>query len=144
MVGYELEGIEVDHCLDCLGTWLDSGELEMLAELEGVPDGAFREAVLRETASRETDHGKTERRCPRCQRRLREVVAGPPRDGVEVDRCPRRCGLWFDQGEIVTVLERFHEGEPGAVAEFFRRLYRSELGGAEGALDADPDRKDRE
>ena len=32
MITMELDEVEVDHCLDCGGIWLDSGELEMLLD----------------------------------------------------------------------------------------------------------------
>lgn len=43
MVAFELEGVEVDRCVVCGGTWLDAGELEMIAGLSGVEvDGLVR------------------------------------------------------------------------------------------------------
>ncbi len=33
MVAFELEGVEIDRCLACEGTWLDAGELELIVEL---------------------------------------------------------------------------------------------------------------
>ena len=30
MITLELDEVEIDHCLDCGGIWLDSGELEQL------------------------------------------------------------------------------------------------------------------
>ncbi|MCH2376546.1 MAG: zf-TFIIB domain-containing protein, partial [Planctomycetes bacterium] len=35
LVAFELEGIEIDHCVECKGTWLDAGELQMFLELAG-------------------------------------------------------------------------------------------------------------
>ena len=34
MVVLELDQIEIDHCLNCGGIWLDAGELELLLETE--------------------------------------------------------------------------------------------------------------
>ena len=39
MVALQLEGVEIDHCLACRGTWLDAGELEQLAEFSGADPG---------------------------------------------------------------------------------------------------------
>ena len=35
MVTLELDGIEVDRCFACNGTWLDEGELEWIGRFEG-------------------------------------------------------------------------------------------------------------
>src|SRR5438093_899662 len=35
MLVFELDGVEIDRCLSCRGTWLDAGELEQIARLEG-------------------------------------------------------------------------------------------------------------
>ena len=32
MITLELEDVEIDHCLDCGGIWLDAGELELLLD----------------------------------------------------------------------------------------------------------------
>ena len=39
MIALELEGIEIDHCLDCGGTWLDGGEIEAISERAGGDPG---------------------------------------------------------------------------------------------------------
>jgi Zn-finger nucleic acid-binding protein len=119
LVVYELEGVEIDHCLKCRGTWLDAGELQQIAELAGAAPGKL-EAALAEGGGEK--HGS--RRCVRCRGRLR--VAGI--QGVEIDRCPRGHGLWFDRGEMKTLVSTF-EGEDGAAARFFGDLLRSELKG---------------
>ena len=120
MVAYELEGVEIDHCVSCLGTWLDAGELEMLAELAGVSAGAMSEAL---TARRRGP--RTRRRCPRCPRRLREIDIGETQ-AVSIDTCPWGHGLWFDRGEMQAVMRSVAGGEEGEVARFFAELYRSE------------------
>ena len=120
LVTYELDSIEIDHCVTCLGTWLDAGELEMIAERAGVASGAMTIALNKRREGR-----PTKRRCPRCRRRLREIdICGT--QTVSIDTCPRRHGLWFDRGEMQAVIRSFAEGEAGEVARFFADLYRSE------------------
>ncbi len=113
LVSYELEGVEIDSCLSCGGTWLDAGELERIA---GVSEGALSEALLRGAGGK---HGK--RRCVRCRGTLRVVCV----NGVELDRCPRGDGLWFDRNEMEAVIASFKDGEAGAVARFFGDLYKA-------------------
>ena len=117
MIVYEWAGVEVDHCLACGGTWLDAGELESIGARAGAQPGRLAQA-LRE--ARDGVAGR--RRCPRCRKRLRRILVGAARP-VELDRCPRGHGLWFDRGEIQALIARFEEGEEGAVARFFANLY---------------------
>ena len=123
MIAYELTGIEIDHCIQCLGTWLDEGEIEAIAELAGVDPGPFQSVL---DAPRRTGT-KSEKPCPRCRRRLRTGDVSAEGASVEIDRCDRGCGLWLDRGEMKDLLEVFHEDEEGAIAAFFKDLYRSEL-----------------
>jgi Zn-finger nucleic acid-binding protein len=85
----EVEGVELDFCVESHGYWLDEGELEVLlvsttavlgAEVEGTP-------------------GK--RRCPRCRR---VMLMHGAFDSLELDLCPRGDGVWFDEGELDVLL----------------------------------------
>ncbi len=121
MLVLELEGIEIDHCLECLGTWLDSGEIEMICAQAGGDVTALAKAIG------DARRGpKTDARCPRCGARLRSLHIGE-RTEVELDFCPRDHGLWFDRGEMRTLISA-HEDEGGReVGAFFADLYRSEM-----------------
>jgi Zn-finger nucleic acid-binding protein len=120
LIVLEFEGIEVDHCMSCGGTWLDAGELERITELAGAEPGSLSQAL--EKAKGE----KGDRKCPRCRRRLRRISVGEPA-AVEIDKCPKGDGLWFDKGEIYTVVKDFETGEGGLVARFFSEVFKSEL-----------------
>ena len=48
MITLELEQVEVDHCLECRGIWLDAGELELLL---GDAERAEFEARIKADAS---------------------------------------------------------------------------------------------
>ena len=113
-MAFELQGVEIDRCVLCGGTWLDAGELEQIAEMGGVEPGRFALALGRARAGK-----RGRRRCPRCRRRMRLVTVGEGSGGVELDRCPRGHGLWLDRGEMVAVIRLFRHGEEGAVARFF-------------------------
>ncbi len=123
MVVFEWEGVEIDHCPSCGGTWLDGGELEQIAGREGVPPGRIT-AALRDAKGEK--HGG--RRCPRCTARLRSVAVHE----VTIDRCPRRHGLWFDPGEMRALLRSFKEGEEGAASRFLVEFFRAETTGKGG------------
>ncbi|MFQ5429693.1 MAG: zf-TFIIB domain-containing protein [Phycisphaerae bacterium] len=121
MVIIELEGVEVDHCLVCRGTWLDAGEIEIIADRAGADAGRLSGAI--EGATRTA---RSARRCPRCRRRLRQIHLERPA-GLELDACPRGHGLWFDRGEMRALVGSASDGADRAVAEFFGRCYRGEL-----------------
>jgi Zn-finger nucleic acid-binding protein len=116
LVGFELDGIELDHCIDCRGIWLDPGELEAIADAAGVAPGGL-------SGTLHVAKGKkhSERKCPRCDRRLRVIHLGV-NGALEIDRCPHGDGLWFDRGEMETLIASFDKGEEGAVARFLADL----------------------
>lgn len=123
MVAYELDGVEIDHCLECSGTWLDYGELDQITELSGVSPGPLSRALDEAVSG-----SATRRRCPRCSRKLRSLRVGCE-PTVDLDRCPGGHGLWFDHGELETVV-RDHAGDTddeGEVARFFGRLFQDSL-----------------
>lgn len=124
MVVLELEGIEIDYCADCGGTWLDTGELEQILELGDVPAGRLAALIEPEDAGR---RGK--RRCPRCRRRLAQVTIGDSGTAaaVEVDRCRLGHGLWLDAGELRALVRLLAGSEEGAVAQFFLDALGHEL-----------------
>jgi Zn-finger nucleic acid-binding protein len=125
LVAGEMEGLEIDYCAACGGTWLDAGELEQIAERAGAAPDALSRALASAGRPR-----LNERRCPRCAKPLREVAVEKPEGvgpAVRIDRCPRGDGLWFDRGELKTLVARFDEGESGAVARFIGELFRHDL-----------------
>ena len=113
MVVFGLEGVEIDRCLTCGGTWLDAGEIDQIGTLAGVPHGRLTEALEKGGGDK---HGH--RRCPRCPGTLRVVHV----ESVELDRCPYGHGLWFDAKEIEGLIAGFTEGEAGGVAAHLSEL----------------------
>ncbi len=124
LIALEFEGIEIDYCPECKGVWLDRGELAMICELAGVASGTLTDALY-QTAELRPGTG----RCPRCRARLGVIPVAGGGASVELDRCPRHHGLWFDHGEIKSVVECFGQqagAEPEAVARFFAEVFKSE------------------
>jgi Zn-finger nucleic acid-binding protein len=126
MVAYELEGVEIDHCVSCGGTWLDGGELEQIAEVAGAPSEDLARAVEAAGSGK-----RTRMRCPRCPTRLREIRIGDS-PTVQVDHCPEGHGLWFDRGEMLTAIRAYAGEKDAVVARFFAELYRSEIESVSG------------
>jgi len=107
MIVLEVDKVEIDHCTACGGVWLDAGELELLLE-----DATNKEDLAR-TLVELTEGRARKRRCPICARKLSKVMYGPERD-LELDRCPRGHGIWFDRDELCRALQlgRFEKGRP--------------------------------
>ena len=126
----EFEQVEIDFCLECRGVWLDSGELELVGEKAGILQEDLLTAL--ETAPPDAEQRGAKRKCPVCRARLEKVTAAlaPP---LELDRCPRGHGLWFDQGELSAVVRAAEADENNVLAQFFADL---ESGGDEGATDS--------
>ncbi len=122
LVAFELDGIEIDRCVDCGGVWLDAGELEWIAERADARPGALTRALAEAKGDR---RGK--RRCPRCRRKLRVIHMEGDNTRIELDRCPVGDGLWLDSGEMQSLIAMFaHDGrtdEESAVAAFFADFY---------------------
>ncbi len=131
-----VEGIEIDNCTLCGGTWLDKGELEVLqrahehdhdSELLVDPAGA---AMAFEMARQELEPAVD---CPRCSAELqRHEYAWTSQ--VVIDECPNGCGLWLDKGEIEQIelfFERQHQAPDGLLdprrmwARFLAEIRRS-------------------
>ena len=96
MLVLELEGIEIDYCPLTNGIWLDSGELELLFDERKAADDLM--------ASFQPDASNREKkvRCPICNKKMEKVLV----DGkVVIDRCFKGHGLWFDEGELLQILE---------------------------------------
>ncbi|MFO7652600.1 MAG: zf-TFIIB domain-containing protein [Candidatus Krumholzibacteriia bacterium] len=150
----EHDGVELDHCSECGGTWFDSGELALL--FAGEPSGGShaggpdpeslgmwvnpeRIAALPDAAGDEKP-----RRCPICRTRMRKVNIGPS-NRVLIDACPRGHGLWFDDTEVATLAADLS----AAVGELPRRAaaFLGDTVGeaaARSAASADHERKDVE
>ncbi|MBV8879633.1 MAG: zf-TFIIB domain-containing protein [Planctomycetaceae bacterium] len=110
LIVFELDGVEIDRCLRCGGTWLDAGELDQLARLDGGARGPL-DAALAEAA----DGPRGDRRCVRCSSKMTIVTV----QSVDIDRCPRGHGHWFDRSEIETLLAG---NRSGGVAAFLGQL----------------------
>jgi Zn-finger nucleic acid-binding protein len=98
MIVLEVQEIEIDHCLECGGVWLDGGELELL--LEGAEE---RDALLSSMAI-DTATSEKKIKCPLCSKKMDKVLCGTGTK-VLIDRCSANDGIWFDKGELNEIME---------------------------------------
>ena len=88
-----VEGVTVDRCPSCTGTWFDHHELsELLAE------EARRVASLRRGSENEYAEG-LKGQCPRDASQLLRVYSSIDRS-VILDGCAECHGIWLDGGEF--------------------------------------------
>ena len=118
MVAYEFEGVEIDRCLKCGGTWLDGGELEQICRMAEVATGPLTDAIEQAAGTKNRD-----RRCPRCAKAM-ETISVDPKRPVQLERCPFGDGLWLDRGEMRRLIDATDDSAAGAVARFFADLYQ--------------------
>ena len=117
----EWRGVEVDFCTECEGIWLDEGELELLVPPESEKASSIAAALDEPSPPK----GAGDRKCPVCGKRMALVDIPITRGNdnqesfVEVDKCPRKHGLWFDKGELQTIISS--SGEP--VSDFLSELF---------------------
>jgi hypothetical protein len=107
MITFELEQVEVDHCLRCGGVWLDAGELETL-----LGDSVQAQQLLSSFKPQPRCPEKP-RKCPICLRKMRKIIVAEQAPAVLIDQCPKQHGLWFDKNELPQVLQTasFDEGQ---------------------------------
>ncbi len=123
MVVLEYDAVEVDYCTTCGGVWLDAGELELLFSDE--QEGRDFLACRGEAAY---SGGEKPHPCPICGKKMaKELVAGET--PVLFDHCPQGDGLWFDRGELATVLRQGGALNNATVSDFLKDLFGSETGG---------------
>ena len=100
MVILELNQVEIDYCTSCKGIWLDRGELDLI----------FSSADKKEIAksfSVKNDFDEIKRRCPICKKKMDKVEF--ENTGIIIDRCSDDHGVWFDSGELKSILKTAEE-----------------------------------
>lgn len=124
IVALELNEIEVDHCLNCGGVWLDPDEMDLL--LEGSPG---REEIRKNTRA---DGGVGERvlSCPLCRKKMEKLrVARDSGAGLRIDRCVNGHGTWLDGGELHALVALSDFPAVHRIHEFLRAVFRGPQAG---------------
>ncbi len=112
MIILEYEGVELDFCPTCQGCWLDRVEIGLIVNGRMDPPMELKLDV----------DGKSKRRCPRCNRKMR--VGHLPGTDVEVDACTKQDGVWLDQGELETIVRELGEkARAASVARFVADVF---------------------
>lgn len=100
MIILELNQVEIDYCTVCKGIWLDRGELDLI----------FSTSEKKEIAklfSVKNNLDEIKRRCPNCKKKMDKVEF--ENTGIIIDRCSDDHGVWFDSGELKSILKTAEE-----------------------------------
>ena len=98
------EGVEIDRCSKCCGTWLDEGEITTIVHLHGEK---FSLELIQKTLDY-TFEGipyedrKSKVACPICLSDMFPVNYAFS-SGIIIDRCPNKHGIWLDRDELEKV-----------------------------------------
>jgi Zn-finger nucleic acid-binding protein len=100
----------IERCDQCLGLFLDPGELEALLEATVSNVFAINRNQLESinSAKRANDYGVSYIACPVCSKLMNRVNFGT-KSGVIVDRC-KEHGVWLDGGELRHLFEWMKAG----------------------------------
>ena len=120
MITLELAEVEIDHCTDCGGIWLDAGELELL-----LGDPLQAENLL---ASFKIDSKCTEkpRKCPICLKKMQKISVGATTPPLLLDKCKKADGLWFDKGELRDILTRAQLDKDNKIQKILADMFGAE------------------
>ena len=120
MVILELQSIEIDYCPSCEGIWLDSGELELLLE-----DSVEKENLLK---SFQTDEKSSEQKlkCPICRKKMDKILVGKDKS-VLIDKCKNHHGLWFDKGELESIISMGSFDKSNKVLQLMKEMFSHRL-----------------
>jgi len=87
------DGVVVDRCPDCYGTWYDGGELEQV-----LGDAFSYQALMGIVSMRLSEYI-----CPCCKMSMRALVFKFQTGELVIDNCPVCRGFWLDSGELDSV-----------------------------------------
>jgi Zn-finger nucleic acid-binding protein len=128
MITLELADVEIDHCVECEGIWLDAGELELLM------DDPTKAEHLLDSFRPGASVSERPRKCPICDRKMAKIAVGSSAPPLLIDKCRRGDGLWFDGGELKDILTRAQLDEQSRI----QRLLADMFGGQQPKASQDP------
>lgn len=110
-------GLEVDACATCTGLWFDPRELGTFLKSD-----VMKQRFLWMDAVPMTGVGyvinTSPRRCPRDNEVMGEKIYA----GITLDCCPTCKGIWFDEGEVRQVFERYKRGMASGDADVAKEM----------------------
>jgi Zn-finger nucleic acid-binding protein len=109
MIVVEHNKIELDYCTSCQGVWFDSGELELFLNSMGIDSrSVFLGNILN---SQEVQSTGKKRKCPICSKKMKKTIISRQPE-IIIDVCQRGDGLWFDSGEVISLIKQVVDKTP--------------------------------
>ncbi len=109
MIVVEHHRTELDYCTNCHGVWFDSHELSLLLNSMGLDGKSFLPHTI--ITAPEARSSENQRKCPICNKKMKKTTLGH-RPAILIDVCRRADGLWFDGGEVSTLIKQLAETSP--------------------------------
>ena len=122
LVVLELDQVEIDHCLNCGGIWLDAGELELLLETEE-DRSRFLNLLIDKESTKEKRYP-----CPICSKKMKKVFVGEERK-ILIDKCKNNHGFWLDKGELESVIELSTQNRDSKIIHLLKQMFENSAGG---------------
>jgi hypothetical protein len=119
LIVLELNQIEVDYCTNCHGVWLDGGELELLL-LDSEEKNKLLDSFLTDKNSEEKSI-----KCPICLKKMDKIICG---EKIIIDECPGKHGLWFNKGELESVVEMGSLDKQNKIVKLLKEMFAYNLG----------------
>jgi Zn-finger nucleic acid-binding protein len=105
----EYNNIELDYCPTCQGVWFDAGELELMLESAGLGDHRrYLEGIIN---AAEAKSSEKKRKCPICRRKMKKTYIDEEKK-ILVDICRVGDGIWFDGGEVQSLIKELEKKSP--------------------------------
>lgn len=120
MITLELADVEIDHCFDCGGIWLDAGELELLLDN---PDAAKQ---LINSFKIDANCTEKPRLCPICDKKMQKITVGKSPPPLLIDRCLKGHGLWFDKGELENIFDKAELDKENKIQKILADMFSKE------------------
>ena len=120
MITLELDNVEIDHCTNCGGIWLDAGELEILL------NDRQKARQLVDSFKTIAKHREKSRKCPICLKKMQKIVIGLSAPALLIDKCPRNDGLWFDKGELDNILKKAKLDKDNKIQKLLAEMFGAE------------------
>lgn len=123
MIVVEYQKIELDYCDNCRGVWFDCGELELLLKVAASQGACLPDKGIIRSSGVKTPEKK--RRCPICGRKMSKNLIGEKPE-ILIDACPKGEGLWFDGGEVDSLLKQLPSGQgEGQILSFLKDVFQA-------------------
>jgi len=113
----DYEGILIDVCGDCGGSWLDYGELSPIIDRRQERFSEEERITTFKELGVDVSAGKIYN-CPKCGQQMQKFTYAIS-TAVIIDRCPQKDGLWFDKGELekIQIVMEEHDNSLGRMGE---------------------------